>query len=120
MAYVSPWERERLAEQLASLSPEEIKTLRDGQLTKEQREVERQASLRLSDPLGTVRFYTGFDDEAILVRVGAGSGDEEDPLEWHVFTDYRTEDTEDHQLDHSKLSEPIVVLTVDQMRELDL
>lgn len=101
--------------------------MREAAIFAEQAEQERRDAAKLNDPVGTVRLYNGFADPAFLVRINDDERYPEDAdpdypstSEWHVFHDYRTEDTKDHELDHSKLSEPIMVLTDEQRRSLGL
>jgi hypothetical protein len=124
-AYMSQYDREKLAEQLAGMSPDEIEELRRTQLTKEQREAERRARLALPDLPGSVRMYSGFENRALLVRIPADEYDdqmlpEHQGPDWMPFTDYKAQEVKDWQLKHDQLSEPIIVLTADQMRQLGL
>lgn len=120
MTYFSRYDREKLMKQLAQMSPEDIAALRDEGLSAEEREQQRQQRLRLPDSLGALRIYTGFADAAILVRIGPGSGEDGDPLEWQPLTTYRTKSVHDHQLHHDKLGEPLMTLSTEQMETMGL
>jgi hypothetical protein len=116
---LTTYDRKKLAEWLTEMTPEEIAEIRNRQLVRRQAEEEYRASLAMDDPIGTVRIYTGFDDEALLVRFHYSRYPEEEPF-WHVFHDYKTESMNDYELRHDKLSSQVCVLTTEQLEMLGL
>jgi hypothetical protein len=117
-------ERQRIIKMLAEMTPEQVLTLRDEGVAKAQREEERRKAAEMSDPIGTVRLYTGLGDEAFLVRVSDeecwGITDEGQRPDWAVFHDYKTENIPDEYIRRDELSEPVTTLSLAQLKILGL